>query len=169
MSATSNGGLGGWTQSTGSSGTFSGPSLGSIFGPGGLTATTFQPLSPEEKKELETLEQEYKVFIKSNRLKKFQNLPKHLRQEIVDECYIRDLTIALTPNEDKDFQDFAKLQALRAKNYDHGFGGLVGITSGYAGVYHEGSVGKYGSITKYFTTEELAQAHAQACLEEAIQ
>jgi hypothetical protein len=145
-------------------------SISTVFGPGGLQAISFPTLTPEEKKELETLEQEHKIFIKQNRIKKFQNLPKHLRQEIVDECYIRDLVEALASNDDKDFQDMAKLQSLRNKNnHSSGFGGLISVTSGYSMSYGGSSVGKFGMITQHFTTEELAQAHAQACLEEAIQ
>jgi hypothetical protein len=158
------GASGGWTTSTG--GLIS-TNLGNIFGP--ATVSFPHSLTTEEAKELEALEQEHKTFIKANRIKKFQNLPKHLRQEIVDEAYIRDLTVSLTSDDDKDFEQIAKLQALRNKNSFHN--GYAVSMSGLSGLMHQDSfiiTGKYSNIIKHFTTEEIAKAHADVTLEEAI-
>jgi hypothetical protein len=143
-------------------------SISTIFGPGGLSAQIYPSLTPEEQKELETLEQEHRSFIKVNRIKKFQNLPKHIRQEIVDEAYIRDLTQSLASDDDKDFEHLQKLQSLRSKNsYNNGYATVTSI----GGLMHQeyNYSGKYHNIIRHFVTEEIAQAHAQSCLEEALE
>jgi hypothetical protein len=143
-------------------------SISTIFGPGGLSGVVYPLITPEESKELEILEQEHRVFIKTNRIKKFQSLPKHIRQEIVDEAYIRDLTQSLASNDDKDFEHLQKLQSLRSKqSYHNGYAATV-ISVG--GLMHQeyNYSGKYHNIIIHFTTEEIAKAHIEATLEEAI-
>ena len=122
-------------------------------------------LTAEEEKEIEILEAEARNFVKTNRIKKFQALPRHLRQDIVDESYIKDLVESLMLDDSKDFEHMDKLNNLRAKR---SFSNLNGVISVGGWSPHQENNWKYGGIIKHFTTKELAEAHAQICIEEDI-
>lgn len=144
-------------------------------GLGGLTSIQWPPgpsMTPEESKELEELEKEAKAFIKQTKLNKFKAFPRHLRQEVVDDCYTRDLASDLGNTSEKDFPDAARLNNLRNKKNMHSHLGQIHVSSSsyfqYEHLVSGTYVSKYDSILKHFTTEELAKAHAEACLEEDI-
>jgi hypothetical protein len=141
----------------------------------GLASIQWPPgpgLTSEEIKELDQLEIEAKAFIKQSKLNKFKGFPSHLRQEVVDDAYIRDLIASLGNENEKNFPDAARLNHLRNKKQNYNYPGQVHISSSsyfhYDGLVNGSFVSKYEHILKHFTTEELAKAHAEACLEEDI-
>jgi hypothetical protein len=73
----------------------------------------------------------------------------------------------LAGEDDSGFPDLARLNSLRAKN-NHHLSGMLSVSSVYLGGLNEVTYKKFGDILKHFKTEELAKAHAEACLEEEI-
>jgi len=127
------------------------------------------PMSSEEAKRLNDLENELKVHITFEQIKKFKGLPRHIRQEIVDDAYIRDLMVEMRDSaHENSFERKSELDTLRLKerNRWNGMYHTGSIVSGWS--IHEGSNTKYSAILGKFTTEQLAKAHAEVCLEEDI-
>lgn len=142
---------------------------------GGLQAVSYptrKSLTDEERKRLTDLEVQVKAHTKFEQVKKFKAMPRHIRQEIVDECYIRDLSTDLNQNHESSFEFAQELKDLRDKN--NGYPGSYHVTAGLSSVFmgdvpHGHIGGKFASIIGKFTTDELARAHAEVCLEEDIQ
>lgn len=126
-------------------------------------------MSSEETKRLNDLENELKAHISFEQIKKFKALPRHIRQEIVDDAHIRDLMVEMRDSaHENSFERKSELDALRFKerNKWNGMYHTGSIVSGWS--MHEGSNTKYSAILGKFTTEQLAKAHAEVCLEEDI-
>jgi hypothetical protein len=142
-------------------------------GMGGLTHVHWpQPpnISTEDLKELEGLETEVKQFVKQKKLSKFRALPRHLRQEIVDDGYVRDLIKDMSEASEQDFPDAQRLAELRNKRHSwNSAHHTVNIGSMFSYELPGGFSSRYSQILNQFTTEELAKAHADACLEEDLQ
>jgi hypothetical protein len=152
-------------------------SIASTFG--GLTSAmgvaypqSRPSLTADERKRLTELESQVKAHAKFEQLKKFKAMPRHIRQAIVDDCYVRDLTSDLNQNHEASFQFSQELKDLRDKN--NGYMGSYHINStNLSGIfthqeYGNGGGGKFSSIISKFSTEELARAHSEMCLEEDL-
>lgn len=126
-------------------------------------------MSSEETKRLNDLENELKAHISFEQIKKFKALPRHIRQEIVDDAYIRDLMVEMRDSaHENSFERKSELDTLRLKerNKWNGMYHTGSMVNGWS--YPEGSNTKYSAILGKFTTEQLAKAHAEVCLEEDI-
>lgn len=138
---------------------------------GSLRPISYGPsLTVEELTELSNLQRERDNFVKHKRLSKFKLMPATIRQSIVDEGYLDDLIKDFDNANDSDFPDAARLSELKRKQ-DAANGGYMSATSLsaiYSNDHIEITTRKYWAIRKHFTTEELAKAHAEACLEENI-
>lgn len=124
-------------------------------------------LTPEERERLRDLESQLNQHRKFEKLKKFKALPCHIRQDIVDNSYLKDLLYEITSNKcDETFENLEELNRLRLIKNNNIF-----ISTSYGVPYdvHLNSYDpKYDTILNLFNTEELAKAHAEACLEENL-
>lgn len=141
--------------------------------------TIGETLTQEETKEMEDLEKEKQAWIKQQRLKGFQRLPAHLRQAVVDEAYLRDCIRDMNNVDESKFDHEDRLQELKSREKASRFANHLGVhqsqqmnwftsntTVGF--IQTETPTFKYINIIEQFTTQELAEAHAAATLEESI-
>ncbi len=136
-------------------------------------------LTDEEQKQLKLLKQEKVRWLKQEKLKNFQKLPPHIRQDIVDEAYLYECVNAMINIDNSKFEDEADLNHLQNKeelaNPVYTVGGLMKSTpvnSWYQTTDHQAypqnAQFKYGPIINEFTKDELANAHVAATLEETL-
>lgn len=119
-------------------------------------------LTPEEEKELQSLTEEKNRWLKEQQLKYFQNMPAHLRQDILDHSLIRDLVNGMTNIDESKFHSIDRLNELNYRNNHILFKADMDIN------YDSNYYSKYLFILNIFSTEELAEAHANATAEESL-
>jgi len=121
----------------------------------------------EEIIELEELELDLERWKRSEKLKIFQKLPAHIRQDVVDEIIIRDLLndIENVNTKPENFSDYSRVKELRSK---------IQSANSYITPYrvthdsHYPYMSKYSFLINTFTASELMEAHASASLEDEI-
>lgn len=123
-------------------------------------------LTVEEEERLLDLESQLRAHIKFEQLNIFKRLPRHLRQDVVDEAYLNDLVNDMDEGKHKSsFQFKDELESLRCRRYNSSLYSSA-YTTGLSGIVAQ--AGKYYYIISKFSTEELARAHAEVCLEEDL-
>lgn len=136
------------------------------------------PLTTEENSKLEDLKTEREKWIKSEKLKNFQNLPVHLRQEIVDEACVFECLKSMDSIDTSKFEGQDEIGELETKNDKSKMNGNYISSAGLSisPSYDNGSPYapnhnnfKYGKIIHEFTKEELMEAHAAATMEESLE
>lgn len=146
-------------------------------------AISMETITAEEKQELEDLEKEKQSWFKQQRLKGFQRLPAHIRQEIVDEAYIKDFINEMSEIDENQFEGQSRINELKSKEQIQmllsTFGHQLNVSGNqwysphtFAGTSDQPidqMVFKYGKIINEFTTQELAEAHSAATIEENLE
>lgn len=120
-------------------------------------------ISHKEQEELDTLKRSLSKWKHQEKLKRFQELPSHIRQEIVDEALLRDCVRDIHDEasiDEKQFPDYDRLIELKLKNQEKN--DRCVDSNRFTGS------SKYQAIISVFKTEELVEAHAQASLEDEI-
>lgn len=128
-----------------------------------------------QKDRLETLNKEFEIWKKQQKLVKFKTLPSHIRQEIVDESIVKDLVSKINDidldgfPDKKELDKLVNLQTSTNKQYQGPYATMA-ITSSFGLSTNSMNVDvqKYSKILSMFTTEELMRAHTEACLEDEI-
>jgi len=145
------------------------------------TINATPPLTDEEKKKLQQLREDRVRWIKEKKLNDFQKLPSHIRQEMVDEAYVRDFLNAIDNVNIIDFPGNKEVMELEVKETYNSYNGTTILTT-MGGNWPTNNIRldgadyhiynhvnfKYGKILDEFTTSELAEAHAAATLEETL-
>lgn len=145
-----------------------------------------EQLTDAERKELNNLKEEKEKWIRQQRLKGFQKLPAHLRQEIVDEAYLKDCINNMNNIDETEFDSNDRISELEQKESNASLAtwmgqahahtiNLQGASNWYI-LHTDGTsyqpidqmIFKYRKIINEFSTEELAEAHAAATLEESL-
>lgn len=139
---------------------------------------TVNTMSEDERKELADLREEKKRWIRQEKLRAFKELPSHLRQDIVDEAYIKNSLDKMRSVDESKFdsqQRLLDLEHKEASTYQTTYGGTftfqpsMWMTSGQLDVDLGTNMWyKYGPIIDEFTLDELANAHSEATLEEQL-
>lgn len=123
-------------------------------------------MTDKEKEELKGIEAEMDKWKIMQKINKFKALPTHIRQDIVDEAILRDLSFDIDKEEDiSKFPDYKRFRELKEKRRPE-----IQFDSMHR-VRHGGSdsfIFKYGPVLAKFSTEELMEAHAEASLEDEI-
>lgn len=121
-------------------------------------------MSQEEYDELQELKAELKKWKQQQKLLLFQQMPAHIRQQIVDEALVSDTLKKMNNVPEAEFPEFTRLQQLRKMD-------LRSINFRY----HDDMLGlqqapdfKWASLFNQFTVEELIEAHTNATIEEEI-
>jgi hypothetical protein len=143
--------------------TVDGATVGSILS-NGMPVSHTHFISEDEVKELESLEEEVKAWERQQKLVHFKELPRHIRQNIVDEACIKVMLQQMNNVDTSKFEGWARLEELKNKrNIVRG----VTLTAVNGSIYmgHDYTY-KYNGITSEFSKEELIDAHAEATIEE---
>lgn len=119
-------------------------------------------ITDEEKKELESLEEELKVWKKHQELMHFKELSPELRQDIVNEAMTREAYRKMQDVKEEDFDHNDRLAELRNKNSPS-----IQFV-GHAVEFGPFESWRFSGILNKFTLKELAEAHAEASLEEEL-
>lgn len=138
-------------------------------------------MTQQDTDRLRELRESRDKWIKRQKLKNFQKLPAHLRQAVVDEAYIKEYCESMQSIDTANFDDEQELHDLEAKEaLSNPFFAGSSLQqwpppSSTSGVFlhdldktYSNNNYKYADIISEFTADELADAHAQATLEEQI-
>lgn len=123
------------------------------------------PLTENESKKLDSLKEERDKWIKNEKLNNFKELPAHVRQDIVDEAFIKEFIEDIDMVNTDDFPDQKELENLEAKEANV-YNQFTDKDIDKGGHYPMNF--KYGRILDEFTREELMLAHTDATMEEAL-
>lgn len=156
-------------------------------GDGTFTTTTLssasiaigEPLTPEERQKLDNLLRDRDMWIRSEKLRNFQNLPVHIRQDIVDESCLRECLMGMDEVNEFNFDGQSEINKLEQKDKMSHYNSYRSGTQlspnfhSYIGPvdasYEPHNIQfKYYKIINEFTKDELMEAHAAATLEESL-
>lgn len=137
------------------------------------------PLTDEEQQKLQDLHSEKNQWIKSERLKSFQKLPPHIRQDVVNEAIIAECVREMDSVYNERFERQDDIDELESKQHSHYASSshnlIVPMThAGHPTIFpnmnpNHGNMYKYGNLINEFTKDELMDAHAAATLEENLE
>jgi hypothetical protein len=116
----------------------------------------------DEEEELKELKVERDKYLTQQRLIAFQQLPAHIRQEIVDEAYLKETIREISSVDDSKFPNIKRYHQLKKKMDSSKV--TFDVTSNvYLGYQY-----KYADLLNLFTLEQLTEAHTSATLEEQL-
>ena len=118
-------------------------------------------LTIDEAKQLDILKKDRDLWLKQEKLKAFQKLPNHLRQDIVDEACIVECIKDMSDIDVSKFDKNDEIYKLESKN-----GYYLAIDNATYHTYPHNS--KYPVIIGALTRDELVDAHAAITLEENL-
>ena len=131
-------------------------------------------MTVEERKKLDQLRQDKSRWIHEQKLKKFKLLPPHIRQAIVDESYVKDFIDEMN-NTSFHFPEQNQINELETREFAYqkfsgSYQNYVSFTSATNFAFNEMPYPdfRYTSILNEFNTEELANAHTEATIEENL-
>ena len=129
-------------------------------------------MTTQEKERLAELRKELEICKKQQKLNKFKELPAHIRQEIVDEAIVNDMTSKIHDVKDADFpghQELTRLSSIKLPNGMFGNVNLTSLSASFAGYSTSIATGsKYYAIISLFTKDELINAHIEASIDDEI-
>jgi len=128
-----------------------------------VSGTIHKPLTAKEETRFTELKLQQRVWLKTEKINKFKELPPNIRQEVVDEaCLIKCISDIYNVDE-SGFENHLELEKLEEIRNNNNWLGVSG--NGY---HDTNSQYKYFQITNMFTREELIDAHSAATIEEAL-
>lgn len=122
-------------------------------------------LTKEEYDKLQELREERKKWIRVQKLKEFQKLSAHIRQEIVDEACLCECLNNINSISGNGFEKQEEIEALENKESFSTQSAYIGVCSPSA---HIDLISKYSPFINEFTKDELIEAHANATVEESL-
>lgn len=144
---------------------------GAMIAGGGLSSAgihmTPPPMTTEETNELEMLEQDLTNWKKQQKLVFFKELPVHIRQDIADEAYLKEVAIKFDTIQDASFDNISRMNVLKSKKDNRG-PPTTHFTIANIGHWDTSDGFKYKSFLDLFTKNEILTAHAEATLEEEL-